>query len=852
MEQVATPGLCEAKGFSPAALSAITLISAAIISYEIWIMRVYSIGNWSHFGSLVVSIAMFGFGLFSTVLCIAKGHFQRHWAVWIHIAILALGPIFILVNSLAQCLPFNPIFLVSDPMQKYWLLGYFLLYFIPFLFGAMFIGLVFLQGQQNFGKVYFANMFGSGLGGLAMLLAMYAVLPERLYFIPLALWALGAMLWLFDQRRTQLWPALILSGCLGLAGAFAFDQITVSPYKGVSYARHFPDVREVYRAANPQGLMEIYQSSFFHFAPGLSDMAALTLKRMPANAYLGMYFDSDGPVGIMKALPDTETEYLNFLPMSMPYLLKSEPRVFVMQFGGGISTQLALRKGAREVTVAEGNSLVVQAIRHNPDLARFTGHILENRKLRLIPFDGRIAIRQTAGNFDLIDFSLSDSTGLSMPAGFSVTEKYQYTTEAFVSLMRALAKDGVLAVTIWNKEDPPKSTLRVMATAIAAARETGNQDISRNFFIAHTYLSTLTLLYKRDGFSPADLEALSKYCRQMSFEIVHSPDIVRPHPDRAAVYEAYRNVYFASNKPENNAVVNVTVGNLYAIVADSLIQGDVDSVEKEYVFNIRPLTNNRPYLSGFIKPGDLLHFFQQLDTISDEWGYLLLWAILFQAILLGIVLMILPMIFGWRSLFSRQPGKVGLIIYFICLGIGYVAIEIGLIGKYVLVLSNPTISATVMITGLLIFSGLGSLVSTRYVDRARPTVAIACGVIVLGVLFHALFADRIFTLLAGQPYPLRIFISLLMLMPMAFFMGFPFALGMSALSRSGREHFFVWAWGINGSFSVAGGVLAPVLSVLLGISASLLISAALYLAAVPALYWMIGKSNVRTCEPEHV
>ena len=83
MEQVATPGLCEAKGFSPAALSAITLISAAIISYEIWIMRVFSIGNWSHFGSLVVSIAMFGFGLFSTVLCIGKGHFQRHWAVWI-------------------------------------------------------------------------------------------------------------------------------------------------------------------------------------------------------------------------------------------------------------------------------------------------------------------------------------------------------------------------------------------------------------------------------------------------------------------------------------------------------------------------------------------------------------------------------------------------------------------------------------------------------------------------------------------------------------------------------------------------------------------------------------------------
>jgi hypothetical protein len=327
----------------------------------------------------------------------------------------------------------------------------------------------------------------------------------------------------------------------------------------------------------------------------------------------------------------------------------------------------------------------------------------------------------------------------------------------------------------------------------------------------------------------------------MSFEIVYSPNIVRPHPDRAAVFQAYHDVYFAPDKPESETALNLTVGNLYSIVADSLIKGDFKSVESDYVFKIQPLTNNRPYLSGFIKPGDILHFFKQLDTISDEWGYLLLWAILCQSVLLGIVLMLLPLIFGRRLLFARQPGKIGLVLYFICLGIGYIGIEISLIGKYVLVLSNPTISATVMITGLLIFSGLGSLVSTRYVERARSAVAIACGAIALGVLFHALFADRIFAMLAGEPYPLRILVCLLLLMPMAFFMGFPFSLGMSALSRSRREHFFVWAWGINGSFSVVGGVLAPILSVLFGISSSLLIAAVLYLLAMPAMYLMLRR-----------
>ena len=45
------------------------------------------------------------------------------------------------------------------------------------------------------------------------------------------------------------------------------------------------------------GLMEIYASSYFHFAPGLSDMAALNLDETPSNAYYGMFFDSDGPQG---------------------------------------------------------------------------------------------------------------------------------------------------------------------------------------------------------------------------------------------------------------------------------------------------------------------------------------------------------------------------------------------------------------------------------------------------------------------------------------------------------------------------------------------------------------------------
>ena len=44
------------------------LIAGAIIAYQIGIMRVFSVGTWSHFGSLVVSMAMLGFGVMSAVI----------------------------------------------------------------------------------------------------------------------------------------------------------------------------------------------------------------------------------------------------------------------------------------------------------------------------------------------------------------------------------------------------------------------------------------------------------------------------------------------------------------------------------------------------------------------------------------------------------------------------------------------------------------------------------------------------------------------------------------------------------------------------------------------------------------
>ena len=55
------------------------LVAGAIIALQIAIMRVFAVGSWAHFGSLVVSLALLGFSLSSVVIFIGKGFFERHW-----------------------------------------------------------------------------------------------------------------------------------------------------------------------------------------------------------------------------------------------------------------------------------------------------------------------------------------------------------------------------------------------------------------------------------------------------------------------------------------------------------------------------------------------------------------------------------------------------------------------------------------------------------------------------------------------------------------------------------------------------------------------------------------------------
>ena len=794
---------------------------------------------------------MLAFGVTSAAMCIATDAFERHWRWAADAALLAFGPLLAIGNTIAQTVGFNPIELVDDPGQKYRLLILFLLYFLPFVPGAFFLGLAFLHGRDMFGRVYFADLAGSGLCGMLVLLALYVVPAERVLLVPLALWIVSAMIWFGDGRSRSRLVLAILLGASAVTLCLTRPQIDVNEYKGVSYARKFPDAERVYASHGPFGEVEVYASSYFHFAAGLSDNAALNLEHMPENAYLGLYVDSDGPLGVIKTIPPELEAYFLFLPTYLPYVIRPDADVFVVQLGGGISTRVALASGARRVTVAEDNPQLLRALRDAPEVTALTGAPLSDPRVSVVPFSGRLFLQGTPRRFDVIDLSLADATGLSAPGGFSVVETYNYTVEAIRSYMGALAPGGVLAVTVWNKQDLPKAVPKLFATMAAAAWEREGAAIADRFAVLHTYLSTATVLYKDGGFEPDELTRLVRHVDDMSFTLLYRPGQPFDVSNGPAVLRGFRATHFPEPgteeeplpetagvaraqpaAPDAAAQVDLSWDSLYRVLLDHLMQGRFAAVGDGYLFDTRPLTDDRPYFAGFVKPLDVPHFLEDMGEVKDEWGYLLLWVTLGIATGLGALILLLPVVTGWRTIFGPQRGKLGLLVYFLCLGFGYIAVEVGMIGKFLVALGSPTVSASVLITGMLLFSGLGALMSGRLLAHCRrvmPAVFVAiAALLVLAALFYG---DALQEIGQWPDYPLRVLACLGLLAPAAFLMGLPFPTAMAMLAQLGKERFFIWAWGINGTFSVIGAVAVPLLSVMFGQSVPVLAAAGLYLVA---------------------
>jgi hypothetical protein len=84
----------------------------------------------------------------------------------------------------------------------------------------------------------------------------------------------------------------------------------------------------------------------------------------------------------------------------------------------------------------------------------------------------------------------------------------------------------------------------------------------------------------------------------------------------------------------------------------------------------------------------------------------------------------------------------------------------------------------------------------------------------------------------AESLAVRISLSLALVMPAGFLMGFAFPTGMALVERIDRAP-TPWFWGINGAAGVLGSVLAVMVSMAFGINVTMLLAGTCYLLLIP-------------------
>ncbi len=194
--------------------------------------------------------------------------------------------------------------------------------------------------------------------------------------------------------------------------------------------------------------------------------------------------------------------------------------------------------------------------------------------------------------------------------------------------------------------------------------------------------------------------------------------------------------------------------------------------------------------------------------------------VLAEAFFIGLVLLILPL----RSL-SGGSKRVSIwtVLYFLFTGAGFMFVELSFIQNYTLLFGDPVVAFTIVLGGMLIFSGLGGAVSSGW-SKKRLKYALASLVLLIGVM--AILKAPIINALLSCRGVLQGTLAVIVLFPISFLIGVPFPVGLRLLMK--RKDYLAYAWAANGAASVVASILALPLAMAFSISSVLWAAALTY------------------------
>jgi hypothetical protein len=783
---------------------ALALLSAATLAFEVNLTRLFSIAQFYHFAFMIVSLALLGFGASGTFLALfprlrarvpARVLFLSSWGF----ALTALGAYVLILY-----LPFDSFRIAHDWRQGVVLALHYLALAVPFFCSGAAVGLLLAAQPERGNRIYAANMAGSAAGCLMAVGFPSLVGGEGTVLLSAALGIGAALLCGWGARRRRLVLAaigsvLVLLLIVASVRLPPWLEIRLSPYKGLSYVLLYPDAQPVFQRWNGFSRVDVVRSEAIRSLPGSGFRCP---ERPPPQ--LGLTVDGDDLSPISHVAPGfTSLPFTDCLLTALPYRLRPGARALILEPRGGFDVLVALAEGTRAVTAVEANPLVVEAVRRQ---GAWAGTLYDDPRVRVVAQEGRSYARRSPERYDVVVLSLTRPQRTVVSGAYSLGEEYGYTREAFADYLESLEEDGLLVVTRWLQV-PPSESIRAFALAVEAVERAGGDP--RASIVALRSYQQMLILVRRSPFTEEELASVRAFAVPRAFDLVYLPGI---RPDEVNRYNVL---------PEP-AYYDACLGVLEAT--------DREAWYRAYPFDVAPPTDDRPFYAHFFK-------WQQAPEVlamaGRTWqpfggaGYFVLLALLALALLAAGALIALPLGVHGRSVQVRaglraRPWGVTL-VYFAFLGLGYLCVEIPLLQRFILFLGHPTFAMATVLFALLLFSGVGSLISRRV------PLGVALFLVPALVGGYALGLPILFAATLAAPLGVRLLVAVAALAPPGLLMGMPFPKGIALLQ--GHPDLVAWAWGSNGAVSVVASILAALLSLSWGFSAVLAVGAACYAGA---------------------
>ena len=788
----------------------IFLLCFGTLLLELSLTRVMSVALWYHFGFLVISTALLGFGASGVTLALWR-RLREEIPLDRALATLALlfGVLTVLCFWLLQRIPFDPFNLLNDSRQLWLMPVYFILVALPFFCAGLALALLFTRGSAVVNRLYAFDLLGAGLGCAAIALVMPAFGGSGSVVIAGAIGLLAAVVFGWQNARPV---ALAASGLAVAAMVLAFFANAVLPIS-ITPNKHSAPGTLTYSAWNTFSRIDFLES-----APNA---------KRPYHGFTFVFDAGTAFTGMRDLRPDFRAvaaamkEPLAF-DSQVAYLGVNKPTVLIIGSGSGSQVLDAVQYGASSITAIEINPIINQVI--TGPLKDRWGGLFDQPGIELVTAEGRSYVRRSRKRYDAIISEHTISNAAIASGALALTENYVLTREAFEDYLDHLTPDGVIFFT-----RPENQIERLFATGREVLSASGITDLRRHFYAfggrpnadpgkARFNTFFAGFLMKKSPFTDAEVRAIDAFLGVDD----QNGEVVR--------------LYTPLDAPADT------------IYQRLLTAPDVRAIYAAEPHLIAPATDNQPFFNQHTRWSNL-----GWNTVRDLFSQgkmgrmaledrpvaeVTLMVLLAQTVLIAGALILLPLL-RFRRADLQAPGRTRMLVYFAGLGLGFIFIEVVFLQHFTLFLGQPVYTFAVVLAGLLMFTGLGAYLSGKLSGTPRERLRRVIPWLLAVLAVTALLTPTIFQLALGLPMFFRIIVALAVIAPLGVLLGMPFPTGLGLVAAE-APGLVPWAWGINGFFTVIGTILALMLAMMAGFLVVLILAGVCYLAAWLALAWFPG------------